>query len=63
MLKQKKPIIFGVLTVDTYAQALARCGLHKSDANPIAGKTISHKGVEAAEALKSMLDIQESWEV
>ena len=57
-LDTEKPVIFGVLTTDTYEQALERSGLSKpsSELAKNDGKNIvEHKGVEAAETALKIL--------
>jgi 6,7-dimethyl-8-ribityllumazine synthase len=46
-LDYKRPVVFGVLTTDTQAQAQAR-----------AGGALGNKGAEAAVALLEMIDLE-----
>lgn len=61
-METEKPIIHGVLTVNSYDQAIARCGMAKdmqqvNHETPEGKRVVSNKGAEDAKALVSMLKL------
>lgn len=64
-LDSEKPIIFGILTTDTEAQAMARAGLMSHEQTGTSThnikRKVENKGVDAAQAALDMLKILDHW--